>query len=252
MEYTIKKLAEIAGVSARTLRYYDEIGLLKPCRINSSGYRIYGVREVDLLQQILFYKSMDMKLEEIQSIISHPDFDTKKALMEHYEKLISRRNQLDKLILTVEKTLAYKKGVIQMSDKEKFEALKKEKVSQNEKMYGNEIREKYGDRVIDASNKKFLDMSKDDFDKMQKVENRLFELLKDVIKANDLELNEAKMVYEMHREWLEFSWPTYSKDAHIGLAKMYIADERFSKYYDDRAGKNACKVLHDLIIKYAK
>lgn len=80
MEYTIKRLAELAGVSARTLRYYDEIGLLRPCRINSAGYRIYGEREVDLLQQILFYKSMDMKLEEIQKIISNPDFDTKKAL----------------------------------------------------------------------------------------------------------------------------------------------------------------------------
>ena len=65
MEYTIKNLAQLAGVSVRTLRYYDEIGLLKPCRVNLSGYRIYGEKEVDLLQQILFYKSIDMKLEEI-------------------------------------------------------------------------------------------------------------------------------------------------------------------------------------------
>ena len=56
MEYTVRQLAEIAGISSRTLRYYDEIGLLKPARMNSSGYRIYGQREVDRLQQILFYR----------------------------------------------------------------------------------------------------------------------------------------------------------------------------------------------------
>ena len=75
MKYTIKKLAELAGVSTRTLRYYDEIGLLKPCRVNSSGYRIYGQKEVDLLQQILLYRSLDMKLEDIHDIISNPNFD---------------------------------------------------------------------------------------------------------------------------------------------------------------------------------
>lgn len=57
MEYTVQKLGKLAGISARTIRYYDEIGILKPARINSSGYRIYGQREVDTLQQILFYRS---------------------------------------------------------------------------------------------------------------------------------------------------------------------------------------------------
>ena len=54
MEYTVQRLADLAGVSSRTIRYYDEIGLLKPARINSSGYRLYGEKEVDRLQQILF------------------------------------------------------------------------------------------------------------------------------------------------------------------------------------------------------
>ena len=58
MEYTVQKLGQLAGISARTLRYYDEIGLLKPTRINSSGYRIYGATEVDRLQQILFYREL--------------------------------------------------------------------------------------------------------------------------------------------------------------------------------------------------
>jgi len=252
MEYTIKRLAGLAGVSARTLRYYDEIGLLKPYRINSAGYRIYGEKEVDLLQQILFYKSMDMKLEEIQKIISNPDFDIRKALEEHYEKLISRRKQLDQLILTVEKTLAYKKGEIEMSDKEKFEGLKKEKIAKNEAMYGKEIRKKYGEDVVEASNNKFLNMSEESFNEMQKTENEIFQLLSKVIKTKDLECDEAKKVYEDHKKWLEFSLPSYSKEIHVGLAKMYIADERFSKYYNDKVGENAAKILHDIIERYTK
>ena len=66
MEYTIQKLAHLAGISTRTLRYYDQIGLLSPARTNEAGYRIYGAKEVDVLQQILFYKEMGLELARIK------------------------------------------------------------------------------------------------------------------------------------------------------------------------------------------
>lgn len=69
MEYTVQKLSKLSGISTRTLRYYDEIGILKPGRINSSGYRIYGQSEVDILQQILFYRELDLKLEDIKKLL---------------------------------------------------------------------------------------------------------------------------------------------------------------------------------------
>lgn len=252
MEYTIKNLAQLAGVSVRTLRYYDEIGLLKPCRVNLSGYRIYGEKEVDLLQQILFYKSMDMKLEEISQVIYQPDFNICQALEEHYKELISKKNQIEQLILTVEKTLAYKKGEIKMSNNEKFEGFKKEKIAENEAKYGKEIRAKYGKETVEKSNEKFLNLSEEDFNNMQTIENEMFKLLSEVIKTKDLDSDDAKKVYEKHREWLSFSWPKYTAQAHIGLAMMYVADERFAKYYNDRAGEEATQVLHDCIVKYAK
>lgn len=251
MEYTIKKLADIAGVSARTLRYYDEIELLKPCRITSSGYRIYGEKEVDLLQQILFYRSLDMKLEEIQDIISHPDFDVDKALLQHHKRLISRRNQIDQLIETVEKTLAYKKGVIEMSNKEKFEGFKKEKIAENEAQYGKEIEEKYGKDKVEASNKKFMSLTEQDFNKMQLIESEMFEALKKVMVTKDYNSLEAEVVFSRHKEWLCFTWPSYSSEAHKGLAEMYVADERFAKYYNDRVGLGAVEVLRDIILKFA-
>lgn len=80
MEYTVQKLSKLAGISTRTLRYYDEIGLLKPLKINSSGYRIYGQNEVNKLQQILFYRELGINLENIKNIINSPNFDSLSAL----------------------------------------------------------------------------------------------------------------------------------------------------------------------------
>src|SRR5690606_1876664 len=110
MEYTVQKLAKLAGVSTRTLRYYDEIGILKPARINSSGYRIYGQAEVDKLQQILFYRELGVQLESIKEILSSPSFHAVNALKEHRAKLLEKRQQLDLLIANVDKTIASKEG----------------------------------------------------------------------------------------------------------------------------------------------
>lgn len=252
MEYSIKEIAGLAGVTTRTLRYYDEIGLLKPKRINSSGYRIYGEKEINLLQQVLFYRSIDMKLEDIQKIIWGPDFDISKALIEHHQQLVLRRNQLDQLISTVKKTIAYNKGELKMSNKEKFEGFKKERLNENEIKYGKEIRKEYGEETVEYSNGRFMNMSEDEFKNMQDTENEMFQFLKEVIKTGDLESEVAKNVYEKHKSWLTFTWESYSSEAHIGLAQMYVEDERFSKYYNDRAGTEVVRTLKDIISKYAK
>jgi DNA-binding transcriptional MerR regulator len=97
-------------ISPRTLRYYDKIGILKPARINSSGYRIYSKAEVDRLQQILFYKELGVSLDAIKEIITSPSYDRAKALREHREQLLDKRKRLDVLIANVEKTIASKKG----------------------------------------------------------------------------------------------------------------------------------------------
>ena len=92
MEYTVQKLANLAGISTRTLRYYDEIGILKPARINSSGYRIYGQAEVDRLQLILFYRELDLNLETIKQIITSEAFDKTAALKEHRKQLMAKES----------------------------------------------------------------------------------------------------------------------------------------------------------------
>lgn len=111
MEYTVQKLAQLAGISSRTLRYYDEIGILKPAR-TASGYRVYGPAEIDRLQQILFYRELGVELAGIKQILDSPSFDRVKALKEHRQKLLVRRAQLDQLIANVEKSIAQRKVLL--------------------------------------------------------------------------------------------------------------------------------------------
>ncbi len=245
----MQKLSRLAGVSARTLRYYDEIGLLKPARINSSGYRIYGRKEVDTLQQILFYREFGIPLDEIKKILDAPDYNKAKALKEHREKLISKRQQLDLLIKNVEKTIAETEGRLTMTDKEKFEGFKKQLIQENEEKYGKEIREKYGEEAVKRSNEKFMNMTKDQYEQFCKLGEELMETLKRAFATGDPAGEEAQKAADLHRRWLTFTWPSYSEEAHAGLAQMYVDDERFTQYYDkDQPG--LAKFLRDAVFIY--
>lgn len=232
MEYSVNELSKIAQISTRTLRYYHEIDLLKPKRINSSGYRIYGENEVDKLQQILFYKAMGFKLDNIKDIINSPYFDIMSALDNHKKELLKKREEIDLLIKNVEKTISYKKGEIEMSNREKFEGFKKDLVKKNEEKYGKEIREKYGDKQVDESNEKMLGLSEEEYKNIEQLASDIIEKLKEAMEENDPSGETAQEACELHKKWLGYSWNFYSKEAHRGLGEMYVADERFKKYYD--------------------
>ncbi len=249
MEYTVKDLSRLAGVSTRTLRYYDEIGILKPFRINSSGYRIYGQKEVDLLQQILFYRELGVNLKKIKEIISDPSFDIDSTLIEHRKELLRKRNQLDLLISNIDKTIASREGRIKMSNKEKFEGFKQKMIEENEKKYGKETRERYGEEAVNKSNQKLLGMTEEEYTKWQELSTEIMDTLKDAFATGDPASGIAQRAAELHRQWLSFTWDKYSKEAHAGLAQMYVDDERFRAYYDkDQPG--LAKFLRDAIFIY--
>jgi DNA-binding transcriptional MerR regulator len=232
MEYTIQKLASLAGVSTRTLRYYDEIGILKPARINSSGYRIYGQAEVNTLQQILFYRELGVGLDSIKDIVTAPSFDGEKALREHREKLLEKREQLDLLITNVDKTIALTEGRITMSNKEKFEGFKKKMVKDNEKKYGKEIRDKYGKDKVEASNAKVMNMTQEQYEEVTALADQIHSTLSEAFKTGDPAGELAQKAAALHKQWLTYYWKDYSQKAHAGLAQMYVDDERFTAYYD--------------------
>lgn len=249
MEYTVQKLGQLAGVSTRTLRYYDELGLLKPARISSSGYRIYGHAEVDLLQQILFFRELGLGLEQIKQIIQDPTFDKANALKEHREQLLDRRRQLDVLIRNVEQSIEHAEGRITMSDKQKFEGFKQKLIEENEKKYGKEIREKYGDDKVNASNAKLSNMTQEQYEEATRLAEEIKTTLAEAFKTGDPAGELAQKTAGLHKRWLMFYWKEYSKEAHAGLSQMYVDDERFTAYYDtDQPGTAA--FLRDAIHIY--
>lgn len=139
---TISQIAKLTGVSIRTLQYYDEIGLLKPSEITSSGYRLYDDDALERLQQILFFKEMDFKLREIKEFVEEPGFDKIEAYKKQKKLLCLKRSRLDKLIELLEKL---EKGEQCMSFKEfdlseyigALEQFKKEKTEEVIKYWGS-------------------------------------------------------------------------------------------------------------------
>lgn len=253
MEYTINALAKLSGVSTRTLRYYDEIELLKPERVADNGYRIYGQVQVDMLQQILFYRELGMSLKEIKTIIVSEDFDKRAALEDHLNLLTNKKIKIENLINNVKKTIQSIEGETIMSNEEKFECFKKQYISDNEKHYGKEIREKYGEDSINSSNQKVLNMSREQWQNQENLSNQIAELLKQALKRKDPSCDEAQKACELHREWICMFWKDgmYSKEAHIGLAEMYVQDERFKEYYE-KIGEGCAKFFRDAINIYCK
>jgi DNA-binding transcriptional MerR regulator len=249
MEYTVQMLAKLSGVSSRTVRYYDEIGILKPARISSSGYRIYGQKEVNMLQQILFFRELGMDLESIKDIVTSPSFDRAGALKEHHARLLEKRSRLEVLISNVEKSIAEAEGRIRMKDREKFEGFKQKMIEENERKYGKEIREKYSSEVIEESNRKFRNMTKEQYDEFTALGIRIMDTLKKAFAAGDPAGELAQEAAELHRRWLCFTWPGYSKEAHAGLAQMYVDDERFKAYYD-KEQPGLAEFLRDAIYVY--
>lgn len=225
MEYSIREVAEMTGVSTRTLRYYDEIDLLKPSYTNDSGYRYYGEEALDRLQQILFYKERGLGLQCILEILDKEEFDTLGALYEHLSELQNQKIRIEALIQTVNKTIDSLEGRKRMSSAEKFEAFKQKQVQENE--------EKYGEDTVRESNAKMMKMTEEEYQEFQWLETEIKEKLQTAVREQR-EPSDAigKEIAKRHRQWLSMTWGQYSKEAHRGLTELYIQDERFLKYYD--------------------
>jgi DNA-binding transcriptional MerR regulator len=139
---TIKQGSDLTGISVRMLHYYDKIGLLKPSSITEAGYRLHGDESLEILQQILFLKELDVPLKNMKEILESPQYDKVKALHKQKELLLLKRDRLNELIALIERKL---KGGSKMSFKEfdmseyfnVLETFKQEHKSDVVKYYGS-------------------------------------------------------------------------------------------------------------------
>jgi DNA-binding transcriptional MerR regulator len=146
MVYSVKKLGDLAGVSVRTLHYYDEIGLLKPANIGENGYRYYDEEAALKLQQIMFFKELNFSLDEIREMIDSPDFDLLKALETHKSALMQRLSRLSTLINTVDQTILYLNGQANIEQAGLFAGFPEAK----QRQYEQEIRDRFGEKAFEG------------------------------------------------------------------------------------------------------
>ena len=249
--YTTKQLADLAGVSVRTLRHYDRIGLLVPNR-RDNGFRAYSPAEVERLQQVLLLRDSGMALADIRRTLDSSGYDVAETLEAQVAQLIARRRELDRTIACARRTIRSIREGETMTDEERFEGLKRGLVEDNERAYGHELRERFGDEATDAANARLMDMSEERYMDTKDLEARVEDALRSAMATNDTTGPEAQRLCELHAEWLRRFWAegSYSPQAHAALAEGYLADDRFRAHYDDACGEGATRFLRDAIVSW--
>lgn len=226
-KYSISILANIAGVTVRTLQYYDKIGLLKPFERKKSGYRYYRKEELYKLQQIMFFKELDFPLKKIKNILENPDFDLVSALSRQRKELEKRATRLTVLLNTIDKTLIQLNEDNEMvTEKELYEGFSKEEVH----AWKEEVELKYSSELVNESRENVKNMTKADF---RKVKTEQEQIAKDLSLLMDkpIESDEVQAVIKRHHTNNE---RFYKTDATVykGLADMYVSDPRFAEFYN--------------------
>lgn len=249
--YTVGSLAKLAGVTVRALHHYEDEGLLHPDR-TASGYRRYGAADVERLQQILLLRSCGLSLGDIRAALADGDFDFHAMLVDHLATLRARQKELETLVGTVEKTIASLEGRCTMTDEERFEGMKARAIAENEERYGAEVRQAYGDAAMDAANERMAGMSQEEWSDAKALEAAILEQLTAAKATGDPTGEAARKLCAMHARWLQMHWGegAYSPAAHAALAEGYVADPRFTAYYDEAAGEGATTFLRDALIAW--
>lgn len=234
---TVNEVSKIAGISVRTLHYYDEIGLLQPKATTEAGYRLYGDEELERLWQILFFRELDFSLAKIREIIHNPSFDKEKALNQHKKLLLQKKKRLNKIIKSIDITL--KKGfdvnMIDVFNMENYEKYKEEAI------------QKYNDMAINTY-KKTSKYSKKKWEEITKESNIIY---------NQLAVNMDKevgdnLVQELIGQWRNHITTYYydcTLDIFRGLGQLYVDDERFTKNID-KTKEGLAKFMKEAIEYY--
>lgn len=222
--FTVKQLSRLTGVTSRTLHYYDEIGLLKPGRVGDNGYRYYGDAELLRLQQILFYRALDVPLADIRAIMGRADFDVLAALLSHKEALHSQASRLQRLISTVDNTILHLKGQHIMSKESMFAGLKAADPHQAE------AEQKYGADVVQASQQRWKGQPEAQRDAIIAEGDAVYA---DMVKAMPLGAGHATVqaIVQRWRNHLEHFWTPELGQLSM-LARTYSEDARFKANFD--------------------
>lgn len=244
MRLSIGSLSRLSGVSVRALHHYDQIGLLQPSEVAASGYRYYDDAAVERLWQILFYRELDFPLTEIGEILSSPAFDRTRALTEHRNLLMQKRERLDRLIELVSNAM---KGESNMEfkpfDHSEYDAMRDQ--------YAEEAKARWGNTdAYRQSAKRAAKWTEADKARVQKESNEIFSAFASLAGTDPADARVQALV----ARWKSFISESYydcSNEMLAGLGLMYLEDQRFTENLD-KFGAGTAKLMSDAIAVYCK
>ena len=236
----INEVVKLTGVSARTLQYYDEIGLLIPQKLDN-GYRDYTEENLEKLQKILFYRFLKFKLNDIKELLEG-DFDNLKILEQQRKLIIREKEKFEVILHNIEKTISNYKGEQTMTIEEKFNGFKKEDLNK----YENQAVEKYGKDTIEESKKR-------QSGREEIVTEEFNEVFRSMAKFKDENVDVAEKEVQSKVEDLYNNMNEYAFDCSIEvfsyIGKGYVHNPEFKKNID-KFGEGVAEYTSKAIEKY--
>src|SRR6266568_3541827 len=248
--YTVGQVANLAGVTVRTLHHYDEIGLLAPTDRTSGGYRSYGVTDLQRLRRIMFYREIGFPLDEIATILADPRADAAEHLRRQHRLLSERIDRLQAMAAAIEKELEAQQMGISLTPEEQFEVFDTDKVGGE---WADEAEQRWGNtEAYKQSQRRTSKYTKQDWVKLKAEADEGLGAFADALRAGTAPDSRAAMdPAEAQCEYISRWFYDCDRDTHRGLARMYVADPRFTKLYEDIA-PGLAQYLHDAIVANAE
>jgi len=245
--YTVKELAQLSGISVRTLHHYDELKLLCPKTRSNAGYRLYGESELLRLQQILFYRELEVPLKEINNIVDDPSFNQKKALLTHREALLDRKNQIDDLIQTIDLTLLKLEGKEMVTDKDLYKGFTPEQI----KRYETEVAKNYDSKLVAESKNNLNKMTKQKWENIKDEGDLVSKELAEAMKNGEsIDSDKVQILVQRHHKWIE-NFYKCTKNVYVGLGDMYLNNLEFFAHYE-QFGTGLTNFLSSAMKKYSE
>lgn len=245
MKMSVKEFAELTGVSVRTLHYYDEINLLKPAEIDeNNGYRFYDRTALERMQEILFYRELDFPLKSICEILSSPDYDKQKALIQQKKLLILKKERLERIITAIDNA-EESEAVMKALNTNDYEVARKQ--------YEAEAKERWGKtEAYKEHTEKTKDYSKDKWQSVTDGLDGIFGEFAGCMKSGNAPDSEAaKALAEKLQKHITDNFYTCTNEILSGLGQMYVCDERFTQNID-KHGVGTAEFVNKAIIEYCK
>lgn len=232
MSYSVGQVADLAGVTVRTLHHYGQIGLLEPAERSGAGYRLYSDADLERLRHILFYRELGFSLEDILTMLTDPGATTGAHLRQQRELLEARITRLGQMMAAVEKEMEAHTMGIQLTPEEKFEIFG----PNYSEDYETEAEQRWGDSPAWAqSQSRTAKLGKQDWIEIKAAGDDLNRRMAATMVAGVAPTTVTAMeLAEEHRRSIEQFYDC-SLDMHRNLGDMYLADERFTKTYEDVA-----------------